>query len=248
MLRLEAAGYQIVLHCHDEIVAEVPEGFGSVEQFRQLLITPPAWADELPLNAKGWTNNRYCKAAPVAAPDAAPNESVAEKHATFSHETVEKRPGSAKVSTVPPLADLLAGARTVCCPNPDHNDHTPSLHIYDDGFYCFGCGFRGDLVDWLMYTEELSRVEAEKVLADLVIPEAPTPEELDEKKRRTLQYAEELWGISCADRGHPCRALPRASARDQYVDITGHDFRRAALSTFLLLRQGRARALLAGPL
>ena len=30
LLRLEAAGYRIVLHCHDEALAEVPIGFGSL--------------------------------------------------------------------------------------------------------------------------------------------------------------------------------------------------------------------------
>jgi hypothetical protein len=33
MLRIEAAGFQTVLHVHDEIVCEVPEGFGSTKEF-----------------------------------------------------------------------------------------------------------------------------------------------------------------------------------------------------------------------
>jgi len=61
MLRIEAAGYPIVLHVHDEIVAEVPEGFGSTDEFTQLMIRKPAWALELPIAAKAWTGNRYTK-------------------------------------------------------------------------------------------------------------------------------------------------------------------------------------------
>ena len=38
MLRVEAAGYPIVLHVHDEIVCEVPIGFGSTEEFTRLMI------------------------------------------------------------------------------------------------------------------------------------------------------------------------------------------------------------------
>jgi hypothetical protein len=27
------------------------------------------------------------------------------------------------------------------CPNPEHDDSTPSFHIYEDRGYCFGCGY-----------------------------------------------------------------------------------------------------------
>jgi DNA polymerase len=61
MLRLEAAGYPIVLHVHDEIVCEVPIGFGSTEDFIRLMIRKPAWALELPIAATAWSGDRYCK-------------------------------------------------------------------------------------------------------------------------------------------------------------------------------------------
>ena len=61
MLRVEAAGYPIVLHVHDEIVCEVPIGFGNTEEFTRFMTRKPAWALELPIAASAWTGPRYCK-------------------------------------------------------------------------------------------------------------------------------------------------------------------------------------------
>ena len=53
MLRLEAAGYPMVLTVHDEVVVEVPDGFGSLDEFRRLIVATPDWADGiLPIAAK----------------------------------------------------------------------------------------------------------------------------------------------------------------------------------------------------
>jgi DNA polymerase bacteriophage-type len=61
MLRIETAGYRIVLHIHDEIVAEVPEGFGSLDEFTKLMTRKPAWALDLPIAAKAWSGKRFTK-------------------------------------------------------------------------------------------------------------------------------------------------------------------------------------------
>lgn len=61
MVRLEDAGYPIVLHTHDEIVAEVEIGFGSVSEYVKIMSEIPAWADGLPIAAAGWAGPRYKK-------------------------------------------------------------------------------------------------------------------------------------------------------------------------------------------
>ena len=42
MPRLEAAGYAITMHTHDEYCCEVPEDFGSLEEFLALITHPRA--------------------------------------------------------------------------------------------------------------------------------------------------------------------------------------------------------------
>lgn len=61
MLRLETAGYQMLLTVHDEVIAECSIGKGDIDEFISILCEVPEWGTGMPIEAKGFTALRYRK-------------------------------------------------------------------------------------------------------------------------------------------------------------------------------------------
>jgi DNA polymerase len=61
MMRLESAGYPVIMSVHDEIICEVPVGYGSLDEMIEIMTSPPAWAKGCPIAAEGKEGPRYRK-------------------------------------------------------------------------------------------------------------------------------------------------------------------------------------------
>ena len=61
MMNVANAGYDIVFHVHDEIIAEAPDSQGSVDEMCKLMSINPDWADGIPLSADGYECEYYRK-------------------------------------------------------------------------------------------------------------------------------------------------------------------------------------------
>lgn len=61
MVRLDDAGFNIVIHVHDEIVADEPLDRAEFEKFKRLMAEAPDWAKGLPIGVDGWRGMRYKK-------------------------------------------------------------------------------------------------------------------------------------------------------------------------------------------
>ena len=61
MIKLEKAGYPLTFHVHDEVILEVPEGQGSLQEVTQIMGEEISWAKGLPLKADGYVTKFYKK-------------------------------------------------------------------------------------------------------------------------------------------------------------------------------------------
>lgn len=61
MLRVDKAGYNLVLTVHDEPITEDDESFGKLEEFNTLMRVVPPWAPNFPIAVGGWEGKRYRK-------------------------------------------------------------------------------------------------------------------------------------------------------------------------------------------
>jgi DNA polymerase bacteriophage-type len=61
MMALEVKGYNVILSVHDEIISEVPDNFGSLDEMIDIMTRVPAWAHGCPINAEGKEGKRYRK-------------------------------------------------------------------------------------------------------------------------------------------------------------------------------------------
>ena len=63
MQRLQDAGYNIVMHIHDEVVVEVPKATAEADLklIKDIMDTSISWADGLKLNAEAFISEYYKK-------------------------------------------------------------------------------------------------------------------------------------------------------------------------------------------
>lgn len=61
MMALEMAAYPVILSVHDEIICEVPDGHGTLDEMIEIMTRVPEWAEGCPINAEGKEGRRYRK-------------------------------------------------------------------------------------------------------------------------------------------------------------------------------------------
>ncbi len=114
----------------------------------------------------------------------------------------------------------------ICC--PFHEDHTPSMKLYEDHYYCFGCGKHGDLVDLLSELLCIPPYEAACKLADdfgvdpyAEVPRSAAGKELRsfrEKQLRCQRVLSEYLRLLTKWKTQYAPSDPLAELNDRYVE------------------------------
>ena len=189
IVRLELQAIPVVLSVHDEVVIEVPLDSPLTEEaFLALVLTPPDWAAEIPLAGKVSSGTCYLTppdGPPPSISDIEPDDDDDEPYEDdladwlpsvdlpkASADKLDREDAASYVAGLEPdfaplweLTTLpLTDDHKISC--PFHNDPQPSCQLYADHFYCFGCGARGNRIDWLVQAEGLTENEALNVIAD----------------------------------------------------------------------------------
>lgn len=75
---------------------------------------------------------------------------------------------------------------------PFHDDHTPSLKL-DQRYYCFGCGARGDVIDFTAQLFDISSKRAAEKLAEEfgILPQSHTTQNAQRKSAVSLRTLEQ---------------------------------------------------------
>src|SRR5262245_40600202 len=202
IIRAEAHGWKVVLHCHDELVLEAPINAISAQDALACLLKAPAWAEGLPLGGKVHNGPLYLEAPATAEP---PKQDIVER--AVDGFIAETRPNAAIAAsadedfvaglgdTLAPLTDfiLLAmdSSKRVSC--PFHDDLNPSCSIYPDHYYCHACHARGDRIDWLTKVEGMTRTEAMDALHDW---SGPVTAELKQTADEKLDFVLGIWNAA----------------------------------------------------
>jgi hypothetical protein len=172
LVRLEAAGFPIVAHVHDEAIAEIPEGMDRQAEFLAIMTQAPPWADGLPIAGKAWCGKRFVKSAKPAAAAESENEG---RPSTFDFvateapsDAIPKREDEPMLDRDPPpreptladqmaalgidLTDVVPGRHYTTCPkcsadrSPEHEGlKVLGVTITGAGahFGCNHCGWTG---------------------------------------------------------------------------------------------------------
>jgi hypothetical protein len=212
--RFEARGIPIVFHCHDEITVEVPIGSLSEAEFLAILLKLPPWAAGLPLAGKVHTGPHYLEApihpAEPLAPAVTDNEVLEEAVNEYVGEVtdltqeelgdpteLERADGIDYVANlsddIAPLTEMVtlpfSGLKVSC---PFHDDPEPSCAIYPDHFHCFGCGERGDRINWLTRVEGMTPAEAIAYIQEWPSAGARSPKNGGNDAER-LAFIKSIW-------------------------------------------------------